>query len=191
MKIRHWILTCVALYAGIVSAAEPAKVADDYIIGPGDELHVFVLDHPDYSLAVKVLPDGKISTPLNENMVAVGKPTAQLARDIEKVLSINLRSPVVNVIVTNALGALSKVQVFGEVKQETALPHREGLTVRDLVLAAGGLGDFASGNKAHIERDEGGKKVRIPVKLKDVMKGKARDVPLKPGDVLFVPESWL
>jgi polysaccharide biosynthesis/export protein len=169
----------------------PKAVGSDYIIGPGDTLQVFVWRNPELSVTVPVRPDGKISTPLVENMVAVGKTSPQLARDMEGVLSEYVRSPKVNIIVTTAASAFSLVKVVGQVLHPQALPYREGMTVLDAVLAVGGLTQFASGNRARIVRIEKGQENIIHVKLGDLVNsGDVREnVPLKPGDVLVVPQS--
>jgi polysaccharide export outer membrane protein len=163
-----------------------------YIIGPGDTLQVFVWRNPELSTTVPVRPDGKISTPLVEDMVAVGKTPSELARDVERVLGEYVRSPQVNIIVTQPLSTFSQVRIIGQVIKPQALPFREGMTVLDAVLAVGGLGPFASGNRAKIVRDEGGKRREIKVKLEDLVnKGEMRhNMALQPGDVLVVPESF-
>lgn len=173
------------------SQATAKAVGSDYIIGPGDTLQVFVWRNPELSIAVPVRPDGKISTPLIENMVAVGKTSPQLARDMEGVLSEYVRSPKVNIIVTTAASAFSLVKVVGQVTHPTALPYREGMTVLDAILAVGGLSQFASGNRARIVRIENGQEKIIHVKVADLVNsGDVREnVPLKPGDVLVVPQS--
>jgi polysaccharide export outer membrane protein len=173
--------------------ATPAKsvVGDEYIIGPGDSLQVFIWRNEELSATVPVRPDGKISTPLVEDMVAVGKTPSKLARDIEAVLSEYIRSPKVNVIVTNAVSTFSQVRVLGQVTTPQALPYREGMTVLDAILAVGGLGEFAAGNRGKIVRVAGGKTQEIKVRIGDLVnKGDvSENVPLKPGDVLVVPES--
>jgi polysaccharide biosynthesis/export protein len=169
-----------------------AKAAEgNYIIGPGDTLEVFVWRNPELSVTVPVRPDGKISTPLVEDMVAVGKTAPQLARDMEKVLSEYVRSPKVNIIVTTAASAFSLVKVVGQVQHPQALPYREGMTVLDAVLAVGGLTQFASGNRARIVRVENGRETIIHVKLANLVnRGDVEEnVRLKPGDVLVVPET--
>jgi polysaccharide biosynthesis/export protein len=173
------------------SQAQATAGGNDYIIGPGDTLEVFVWRNPELSVTVPVRPDGKISTPLVENMVAVGKTAPQLARDMEGVLSEYVRTPKVNIIVTTAASAFSLVKVVGQVTHPMALPYREGMTVLDAVLAVGGLGQFAAGNRSRIVRVEHGHETVIHVKLADLLNsGDVREnVPLKPGDVLVVPQS--
>jgi polysaccharide biosynthesis/export protein len=174
---------------GASSATKP--VDNDYIIGPGDTLQVFVWRNPELSVSVPVRPDGKISTPLVEDMVAVGKTPPQLARDMEKVLSEYVRSPKVNIILTTAASAFSLVKVVGQVAHPQALAYREGMTVLDAVLEVGGLGQFASGNRARVVRIVNGEQTVIHVKLDNLLNGgdQKENIPLKPGDVLVVPQS--
>lgn len=170
-----------------------ASVDDNaYIIGPGDTLQVFVWRNPELSTSVPVRPDGKISTPLVEDMVAVGKTPSQLARDVEGVLGEYVRSPQVNIIVTQAVSTFSQVKVIGQVTRPQSLPYREGMTVLDAVLAVGGLGPYASGNRAKVVRTRNGEQQEIRVKLNDLVnKGAMRhNIALRPGDVLVVPESF-
>jgi len=138
-----------------------------------------------------VRPDGKISTPLVEDMVAVGKTPSDLARDIEKALALYVKSPKVSVVVTNALSIFSQVKVIGQVVHPQSLPYREGMTVLDAVLEVGGLGQFAAGNRAHVVRKENGKQSDIKVKLEALINNgdMKQDLALKPGDVVVVPET--
>jgi polysaccharide export outer membrane protein len=176
------------------SSAAPASVAasPEYVIGPGDTIQVFVWRSPELSVTVPVRPDGKISTPLVEDVVAVGKTPSQLAREMESVLSAYIRTPQVNIIVTNALSAFSHITVIGQVAKPQTVAYKEGMTVMDLLLAVGGLTDFAAGNRAKlIRKDPSGKDVEIKLHLRDLLrKGKMTDnVSVKPGDVLVVPET--
>lgn len=163
----------------------------EYIIGPGDTLQVFVWRNPDLSTTVPVRPDGKISTPLSEDMIAVGKTPAQLARDIEKVLAEYVKSPQVNVIVTQAVSAFSQVKVIGQVVKPQSLAYREGMTVLDAVLAVGGLGPFAAGNRAKLIRMRDGKEREVKLKLEALVEhgDMTQNLTLLPGDVLVVPET--
>jgi polysaccharide biosynthesis/export protein len=172
--------------------ATPAPtVTPSYIIGPGDTLQVYVWRNPELTTTVPVRPDGKISTPLVEDMVAVGKTPSQLARDVEKVLGEYVRSPQVNIIVTQPVSTFSQLKVIGQVARPQSLAYREGMTVIDAVLAAGGLAPFAAGNRAKVIRSENGKPHEIKVKLDNILnKGDlATNIALQPGDVLVVPES--
>lgn len=177
--------------AAAPTSGSPASVSPDYLIGPGDSLHVFVFQNEELSVTVPVRPDGKISTPLVEDMVAVGKTPSQLARDIEKSLSEYVKSPKVNVVVMSAMSVFSQVKVIGQVLKPQALPYRDGMTVLDAVLAVGGLGQFAAGNRARLVRTENGKHTEIKVKLDALVNDgdMKQNLPLKPGDVLVVPES--
>jgi polysaccharide export outer membrane protein len=168
-----------------------AAVPADYRIGPGDNLRVYVFQNEELSASVPVRPDGKISTPLVEDMVAVGKSPSQLARDIEKSLSEYVKAPKVNVVVMLAVSVFSQVKIIGQVKTPQALPYRDGMTVLDAVLAVGGLGQFAAGNRAHIVRTDNGKQTEIKVKLDALLNSgdMKQNVLLKPGDVLVVPET--
>ncbi len=189
------ILMLVALFmapvAGAADAPATLPVSPDYLIGPGDTLQVFVWRNPDLSVTVPVRPDGKISTPLVEDMSAVGKTPSILARDIEKALSEYVKSPQVNVIVTIPVSVFSQVKVIGQVLKPQSVPYREGMTVLDALLAVGGLGQFAAGNRAHIARTVNGKEEDIKVKLDALVNGgeMQQNLKLLPGDVLVVPES--
>jgi polysaccharide biosynthesis/export protein len=169
----------------------PAATASDYVIGPGDTLQVFVWRNPDLTVTVPVRPDGKISTPLVEDMVAVGKTPTLLARDIEKALSVYVKSPEVNVIVTQPASAFSQVKVIGQVLHPQAIPYRNGMTVLDAVLAVGGLNQFAAGNRAHLVRNLSGKSIELKVKLGALVNDgdMSQNLRLEPGDVLVVPET--
>lgn len=173
------------------TAAAASQVGADYLIGPGDVLQVFVWRNPELTVSVPVRPDGKISTPLVEDMSVVGKTPSTLARDIEKVLSAYIRSPEVNIIVTSPVSALSQVKVIGEVGNPQSIGYRQGMTVLDVLLAAGGLGEFAAGNRGYILRTENGQQKRIAVRLKDLLNKGAlkQNFPMQAGDVLVVPQS--
>ena len=176
-----------------VPATKPPSAAADsnYIIGPGDTIQIFVWRNPELSVTVPVRPDGKISTPLVEDMVAVGKSPTQLSRDIEAVLVEYIRSPQVNVIVSTAVSTYSQVKGLGQVKNPQAVPFREGMHVLDLVLAVGGLTDYAAGNRAKVVRQVGSQHQELRVKLNDLMNrgDMNQNLELKPGDVLIVPSS--
>jgi polysaccharide biosynthesis/export protein len=194
-----WILaSCLLLgFALPTTAAEdppppPTETsANDYRIGPGDTLQIFVWRNPELTVAVPVRPDGKISTPLVSDMEAVGKTPSQLAKDLEGVLSEYVRSPKVNVIVSQATSTFSQVKVVGQVIKPQSVAFREGLTVMDVMLQVGGLGEFAAGNRAKIVRTTDGQQTEIKVRLVDLLnKGDMKQNQLlKPGDVIVVPQS--
>ena len=174
-------------------AAAAEGVAPNYIIGPGDTIQIFVWRNPELSTTVPVRPDGKVSTPLVEDLVAVGKTPSELARDIEVRLAEYIRSPQVNIIVTNPMSRFSEVKVIGQVGSPGAVPYRDGMTLLDVILEVGGLSEFAAGNRAKLVRkDENGKTREIKVKLESlVKKGKLEEnLEVKPGDMIVVPESY-
>ena len=174
------------------TAVPQAEPGEDYVIGPGDTINVFVWQNPELSLTVPVRPDGKISTPLVQDMVAVGKTPSQLAADIETVLSEYIRSPKVNVILTNPASALNQVRVIGQVVTPSGVPYRDGMTVLDAVIAVGGLTPFAAGNRARLIRKVDGREEEIDLDLEDlVKKGDLREnIEVRPGDLIVVPESF-
>lgn len=192
------VLSCAAGCSSGGAAVEDAKPqtvpADqqEYRIGPGDQLNVFVFNQPDLSMAVPVRPDGLISTPLVEDIQAAGKTPSELARDMEKKLAEFIRSPSVNVIVTGFVGNYGdQVRVVGQAAHPQALPYRSGMTVLDVMIAVGGLGEFAAGNRARLIRRVDGKATEIRVRLDDLLNdGDMRvNLQVQPGDVLIIPES--
>lgn len=163
-----------------------------YRIGPGDQLEVFVWRNPEISAKVPVRPDGRISTPLIEDMVAVGKTPSELARDMEVVLATYIKNPSVNVIVTEFKGVPEEqVRVVGQAVNPQAVPFREGMTVLDVMIAVGGLGEFASGNRSKLVRKVDGNIVEYRLYLDDLLnKGRVdQNVEIEPGDVIFIPEA--
>ena len=164
----------------------------NYHIGPTDVINVIVWRNPELSTSVPVRPDGKITAPLIEDLPALGKDSTTLARDIEKALSRYIRDPVVTVIVTGFNGPYpEQIRVVGEAQKPQALPYRQGMTVLDVMIAVGGLTDFADGNNASIMRtSEGGR--QYSVRLKDLVKRGdiSANVDVKPGDILLVPQAW-
>ena len=164
-----------------------------YLIGPGDSVNIQVWRNPELSMVVPVRPDGKITTPLVEDLPASGKTPTELAREIEKVLEKFIQSPVVTVIVTGFIGPYSQqIRVVGEAARPQALPYRENMTLLDVMIAVGGITDFAAGNKASILRTSGGKTEQLGVRLWDLVRGGdvSRNVAMRPGDVLIIPQSF-
>lgn len=170
------------------SASNPGQ---EYLIGPGDTLRVFVLRSPELSTEVPVRPDGKISTPLVNDMSAVGKTPSQLANDLAAVLSEFVRSPTVSVIVTQPHSVFSQVQVVGQATTPRSVPYRSGMRVLDIMIEVGGLGTFAAGNRAKIVRSKDGKIQELRVRIEDLInKGDmSQNIELSPGDVLVIPEA--
>jgi polysaccharide export outer membrane protein len=173
-------------------AGAATDVVPDYRIGPGDSLQIFVWDQPDLSTNVQVRPDGRISTPLVEDLQAAGRSPTELARDIENVLSDYVRSPVVTVIVQGFVGAAQQqVRVVGQAMEPRALQYRQGMTVLDVLIEVGGLSEFAAGNRANIVRELNGQQRQIRVRLDDLLNGRIEEnVRIMPGDVLVIPQSF-
>jgi len=163
-----------------------------YLIGPGDTVNIVVWRNPELSMPVPVRPDGKLASPLIEDLPAIGKNPTELARDIEKELSKLIRDPVVTVIVTNFVGTYSEqIRVIGEATRPQALPYKQKMTLLDVMIAVGGLTDFADGNNATIMRAADGGK-QYSVRIKDLVKRGdiTANVEMIPGDVLVIPRSW-
>jgi polysaccharide export outer membrane protein len=168
---------------------EPTFISEEYLIGAGDMLNVVVWRHEELTTTIPVRPDGRISTPLVDDILASGKTPTQLAEDMEVVLAEYLRTPEVSIIVTGQ-GAANQIQVVGEVTTPQALSYREGVKVLDVIVSAGGLTEFAAGNNAHIVRSTATGQVECKVQLKRLMGGDmSQNINVFPGDVLVVPET--
>ena len=163
-----------------------------YIIGPGDTLQVYVWDNPELSVTIPVRPDGLITIPLVEDMRAVGKTPSELARDVEVKLAEYVRTPQVNIIVTNFRGTYRKqIRVVGQAVSPQSLSYQSGMTLLDVMIEVGGLTEFASGNRAKVIRWENGEQLEIRVRLQDLINEGDIDenMQMAPGDVLIIPES--
>lgn len=200
--IGQWSV-CRSVFSGVAVAVlgacttyppAPERVASpeySYLIGPLDTLHILVWRNPDLSTTVPVRPDGKVTVPLVEDLPVLGKDATRLARDIEKAMARFIRDPVVTVIVTAFNGPYSEqVRVIGEAARPQALPYRQKMTLLDVMIAVGGLTDFADGNAASVLRTSEGR--QYGVRLKDLIRrgDVSANVEMKPGDVLIIPQSW-
>lgn len=193
------VVASLLLVSGCSTAPQyppaPPNVASpdyNYLIGPGDNVNIIVWRNPDLSTSVPVRPDGKITVPLVEDLPAIGKDSTALARDIEQALGKYIRDPVVTVIVTNFVGPYSEqIRVVGEAARPQALPYRQNMTILDVMIAVGGITDFADGNQARILRPADGNKL-YSVRLKDLLRrgDVSANVEMKPGDVVVIPQSW-
>ncbi len=175
-----------------VAATSDAATSPDYLLGPLDQLEIFVWRAPELSTKVSVRPDGRISTPLVEDMNAAGKTPTQLAKDLERVLGKYVKSPQVSVIVSNFTSTFDQqVRVLGEAQKPIALPYQSGMTVLDVMVAVGGLTEFAAGNKSVLIRGKGEERQSYRLRLDDLLrKGNiTANVPVLPGDVILIPES--
>jgi len=194
-----------ALSAALVSGCATSKIETlppanyqvsmpAYIIAPGDELEVFVWDSPQLvSTQVRVRPDGKITIPLAEDVQASGKTPNEVARAVETHLTRYIKNPVVSVKVNQFVGRYSEqVRIIGQATRPQSLPYRENMTVLDVMIAVGGLTQFADGNEATIVRTVSGEQKRFRVKLDDLITDGdiSANVDMLPGDVLIIPEAW-
>lgn len=184
---------CSGIPSQPTSAATELPPMHDYLIGPGDSVNITVWRNPEVSMSVPVRPDGKITTPLVEDLPASGKSSSHLARDIEKALAKYIQDPVVTVIVTGFVGPYSEqIRVIGQAAKPQALPYREGMSLLDVMITVGGITEFAAGNKASIIRGAGENQQRLAVRLDDLIKEGDiyANTPMRPGDILVIPESF-
>jgi polysaccharide export outer membrane protein len=176
----------------------PPTVADTYVIGPGDRLSVFVYDSPQLSAEVPVRPDGRIATPLVQDLIAAGKTPGELAQEMASRLKDYIKDPRVTIMVREFVGPLDRqIRVIGEAAEPLALPYRDNMTVLDVMIASKGLTRYAAGNRAVILRrlrDKTGAEQQetIHVRLADLMKDGdiSQNVAMQPGDTLIIPQSW-
>jgi polysaccharide biosynthesis/export protein len=191
------LTSAVMMVACASNAYPPAPVSAAsaeyrYLIGPLDTVSIIVWRNPELSLAVPVRPDGYISTPLVEDLLAAGRNPTDLARDVEKALSKYSRDPIVTVVVTAFTGASSEqIRIIGEAARPQAIPYRQAMTLLDVMIQVGGLTDFADGNSAVLVRGKDSGK-QYSVRLKDLIKRGdiSANVDVRPGDVLIIPQSW-
>ena len=209
MFAKSWNLAAVArtftrfglvvlIAAGCTSVKHPAApvtaASPDYryLIGPGDSVNIVVWRNPELSNTVTVRPDGRLTTALVEDLQAMGKDPTTLARDIEKELAKFIRDPVVTVIVAGGVGPYSEqIRVVGEASKPQALSYRQKMTLLDVMIAVGGITDFADGKRAVILRSSDSNK-QYAVRIRDLIKrgDVSANVDMKPGDVLIIPQSW-
>jgi polysaccharide biosynthesis/export protein len=178
--------------AAFVSSAEGP--GEEYVIGPLDELTVFVWRNPELGAKVQVRPDGRITTPLITDMPAVGKTPAMLSEDIKLQLSQYIENPIVSVIVNNFSGTYSQqIRIVGATEKPASIPYRANMTLLDAMISVGGLSEYAAGNRARLVRYDKatGRQREFKIRLGDLLKrGDSRaNVRLSPGDVIIIPES--
>jgi polysaccharide export outer membrane protein len=197
--LARWLglLSVLVLAACSTASYPPAPVSAAtpeyrYLIGPLDTVNIIVWRNPELSLSVPVRPDGFISTPLVEDLPAIGRNPTDLARDLEKALGKYSRDPVVTVVVTSFAGAASEqIRIVGEAARPQAIPYRQNMTLLDVMIQVGGLTDFADGNGAVLVRGKDQGK-QYSVRIKDLIKRGdiSANVDVRPGDVLIIPQSW-
>ncbi len=194
-----FLIFFTSVLGGCASSHLPAPVEAvksgeyNYIIGPGDNISISVWHNPELSQGVPVRPDGKITTPLVEDLQAAGKSPTHLARDIEIALSKYIQDPIVTVIVTGFVGPYSQqIRVIGQAAKPQALQYRENMSLMDVMISVGGITDFAAGNRATILRTVNGKSQQLSVKLESLIRDGdvVANVQMLPGDVLIIPESY-
>lgn len=167
---------------------------EEYVIGPLDTLQIFVWRNQELSAEVQVRPDGRITTPLVNDMPAVGKTPAMLADDLKYALGEYIKDPIVSVVVKSFSGTFSQqVRIVGATEKPASLPYRANMTLLDAMIAVGGLSEFAAGNRARLIRYDkaSGKQREYKVRLSDLLKNgdTSANVRLEPGDVIIIPES--
>ena len=198
------MMACLAL-AGCASTSGPQLPpatfvamqegpGEDYVIGPLDELTIFVWRNPELGAKVQVRPDGRITTPLITDMPAVGKTPSMLAEDIRLQLSQYIEDPLVSVIVNKFAGTFSQqVRIVGATEKPASIPYRANMTLLDAMVAVGGLSEYAAGNRARLIRfdKQSGRQREFALRLSDLLKkGESKaNVMLEPGDVIIIPES--
>ncbi len=187
-----WLLAGCANISGLPPAPQTAATEDySYIVGSGDSLNITVWRNPELNMTVTVRPDGKISTPLINDLVVQGKTPAQVQVDIQKGLAKYVIDPNVSVVVTGFVGPYNQqIRVIGEAARPQFLPYKQQMTLLDVMIAVGGLTDFAAGNDATILRTS--EHTQYAVRLKDLIKRGdiSANVEMKPGDVLIIPQSF-
>lgn len=203
--IRNLALVCMGLALAALSACSsnpypPVSSADrfedpdyDYVIGPGDTMEIFVWGNEELTTTGVVRPDGKFTTRLVEDLQASGKTSTQLARDIEKAYAEYVRQPVVSVIVNGFVGIPEQqVRVVGEAANPASVPYTQHMTLLDLMIAVGGMTEFAAGNKSVLVRSEAGQQQSFGIRLDDLLKDGdiSANMALQPGDIVIISESW-
>ena len=188
--LSAWAVTAQAQTAG---GSPDTSNTQAYHIAPGDGLQIFVWRNPDLTVTVSVRPDGKISIPLVEDIPCVGQTPTELARQIEARLAKYVTNPVVTVMVTAVAGSYDQeVRIVGEAVTPKAIPYKQNMTALDAMIEVGGLTHFAAGNSATLVRSANGTETVMRLNLRDLLNNgdlKA-NVPLRPGDVIIIPQSY-
>lgn len=187
------LVGCATKYPQATGEPPAAIESPDYVIGPGDNVNIFVWRNPELSASVPVRPDGRITTPLIEDVQASGKTSTELARDMEKQLETYVKNPVVTVMVTGFQGTFdNQIRVVGQAGEPRVIAYNDGMTLLDVMISVGGLTEFAAGNRATLVRKVDGQPKQFTVRIDDLLNGGDIDanVAMKPGDILIIPEAW-
>lgn len=198
LRTLSWLLAALLSACAMNPSLPPAPARAPqtdyrYLLGPGDQLEISVQQRPELTARVPIRPDGRITLQLIEDIVAIGKSSTDLAREIEQRLSKFVRDPTVTVIVTHFVGnSNEQVRVVGQATKPAALPYRQNMTLLDLMIAVGGITEYAAGNRAVLIRARENNK-QYSVRLRDLLKGGdvTANVEVLPGDVIMIPESLL
>jgi polysaccharide export outer membrane protein len=169
-------------------------VTESYVIGPLDEIRIFVWRNEELGAQVQVRPDGRITTPLISDMVAAGKTPAQLAEDIRVALSQYIQEPLVSVMINRFQGTFSQqVRIVGATERPASIPFRANMTLLDAMIAVGGLSEFAAGDRARLIRHDRatGQQRQYDLRIARLLRrgDTSANVALQPGDVIIIPES--
>lgn len=187
------LLPRTAAAAQLTSTAPPPQSTQNYVIGPGDTLQVFVWRNADLTVSVPVRPDGKISIPLVEDIECAGKTPTQLAREIEGRLMKYVTDPIVTVIVSGFVGPYTQqIRIVGEASRPQALPYRANMSLLDAMIAVGGLTQFAAGNRAMLVRGTGPQQTSTRIRIEALLKDGdiSANTDLQPGDIIIIPQSF-
>jgi len=174
---------------------EALTSVDDYLIGVDDMVQVSVWRNPELGITVPVRPDGKISVPLVGDVAAGGRTPAEVGKDIQEKLAVYVRDPQVAVILTDLRSHeyLSRVRVTGAVRQPVSIAYRQGMTVLDAVLAAGGLTEFAAPDRSDLYRKSADGTKTYEIRLDRILSrgDLSTNYKVAPGDVITIPERAL
>lgn len=194
------VLGCIGAMVGC-AASHPEVPADQrfpgwdytYLVGPGDVMEIFVWGNEELTTSSIVRPDGKLTTRLVEDIDASGKTSTELARDIEKAYGQYVKNPVVSVIVNGFVGVPDQqVRVVGEASTPTGVPYRRHMTLLDVMIAVGGMTEYAAGNQSVLVRTKDGAMTSYGLRLDDLLKDGdiSANLDILPGDVIIISESW-
>ncbi len=214
MKFLNTPFSFILFFSILISACSHPPLGEEeknnnndysYQIGPGDLVNIFVWDNPDISSIVNVRPDGKITTPMAEDLLVSGKTPNQVARELEGLFKDFIRDPQVVVMVSEFQGVDSQqIRIVGQLGNDSgansestryrglSIPYERGMTLLDVVIRIGSIGEFADGNRASIIRKINGVERTFGVKLDDLVDDgdMSENVSMLPGDILIIPEAF-